>query len=156
MVDNHYQPILGFLRARGATAELAEDLAQETFLKGFQKLPQRQTGCSFSAWLYSIARHLLIDEFRRRSRETDIVGGLPPTTAGEGSPEEAAVSRNQIETYLKSLPDHEKILVEMRVFQELSFASIAEFFDEKEGTVRVRFCRIMNRFSQMESGTEER
>ena len=57
-------PVVRFLRRQGA-AEDAEDLAQETFLRAFENLHRYNRRWSFSAWLFTIARRLGINQHRR-------------------------------------------------------------------------------------------
>ena len=55
--------------ARAHLGEAADDVVAETFLRAWRGLGRyRPTGVPFAAWLYGIARHVVADELRRRSR----------------------------------------------------------------------------------------
>ena len=52
--------------------ELSEDLTSETFLKGFEKFDTYNEEYQFSTWIFTIARNLLIDFFRKKKIEITI------------------------------------------------------------------------------------
>ncbi len=60
-----------FLGARLADAALVDDLAQETFIAGFQSLRSYRNDLDFSAWMLGIARHKLASHFRKTYREAN-------------------------------------------------------------------------------------
>ena len=65
LVRRHQSPVRAFLaRMTRGDAHLADDLAQETFLKAWQKLQTFRGGAKFSTWLFGIA----VNEFRMASR----------------------------------------------------------------------------------------
>src|ERR1700674_5096205 len=72
LVTRHHSPLLGYLyRLLGGNRALAEDLAQETFLRVLEQ-DNYQAGRPFKPWLYSIATHLAHDHFRAaNTRRTD-------------------------------------------------------------------------------------
>lgn len=69
--------IYEFIRRRvqvfGTTNELAEDLTQETFRKAFEAIQRGVEVEQPSAWLHTIARHLIIDHYREKARRTPCV-----------------------------------------------------------------------------------
>jgi RNA polymerase sigma-70 factor (ECF subfamily) len=64
LVENH-RAFLSFLEKRVGRREVAEDILQEAFAKGLDKLPQALTGESAVAWFYRVLRNAVIDHFRR-------------------------------------------------------------------------------------------
>lgn len=63
----HADALYHFL-LRQSDAELAQDLSQQCWLKFLQQRHSFQGQSSFKTWLFSIGRHLLLDEFRRQQR----------------------------------------------------------------------------------------
>ncbi len=59
---------LYFFLLRQSNAELASDISQQSWLKLLEQRQQFQGGCSFKTWLFCLARHALLDEFRRQQR----------------------------------------------------------------------------------------
>jgi hypothetical protein len=64
LIDRYYGPILAYLfRLTGGRRQVAEDLAQETFLR-LMRQASYQTGRAFRPWLYAVATNLAHDHFR--------------------------------------------------------------------------------------------
>lgn len=85
IVRRYGDPVFAFLVRSTRDRMLAEDLAQETFLKAWRALPRYRPrpGARFSTWLFGIARNLAIDDHRRRSRAAwwARFGSQPPPPA---------------------------------------------------------------------------
>ncbi len=75
-------PLVHFLRCRNS-AEDAEDLAQETFLRAYQRLERYCDQWRFVTWLFTIARRLSMNYHRRRGRT---VTGTSMETAADHRP----------------------------------------------------------------------
>ncbi len=65
LIRRYYLPVLRYCKRHCPSREKAEDLTQETFLKLFQNLHTYRGKKKFQAYLYTIARHLCIDESRK-------------------------------------------------------------------------------------------
>ena len=61
--------ILSFLHARTKSVSKASDLAQDVWVRVWQRLPDQFDGKNFRAWLFRIARNLLIDDYRKKKPE---------------------------------------------------------------------------------------
>jgi RNA polymerase sigma-70 factor (ECF subfamily) len=66
LVEAYQTPVYNLCYRMLGEAELAEDAAQETFLKAYQNLNRYDRERSFATWLLSIAAHHCIDKLRRR------------------------------------------------------------------------------------------
>jgi len=68
LFDRYHGPLYGFFRRRLASQERAEDLTQETFLAAVTELKKGKRVRQPSAWVYGIARHKLLDHYRREQQ----------------------------------------------------------------------------------------
>ncbi len=69
LYDRYYLPIYRYFRIRIENQEEAEDLTAEVFVRMIEHLPRyRAQGRPFLAWLYTIARNLLMDHYRAQPR----------------------------------------------------------------------------------------
>lgn len=121
-----------------------EDLMQETFEKMISKIDSFDESKKFATWLMTIGRNLYIDQYRKDTRGEELLK-LQESVKKDENPETATIDKLSVEELLSSLTDKERFLVEMRIFQKLSFAEISEITGEAEVTLRSRFCRIIAR-----------
>ena len=70
MYDRALPQVFGYLRARSAAETVAEDLTAETFLAAVQAIERDAVPHLTVAWLIGVARHKLVDHWRRQARET--------------------------------------------------------------------------------------
>lgn len=146
LVESHHSRLLGFLyRMTGGDRGLAEDLTQETFMRVIRGIDKYQYPRSFKTWLYAIATNLARDHFKSADTRhalnlsDDDLGMIHDTATLR--PEEnvlAADEARQVVAALQALPDHQREVVVLRYYQELSLAEIAEILNIPVGTVKSR------------------
>lgn len=139
-----YLPVLAdFFRYLSIPHHQIDDFVQETFEKALLNLARYDSGKSFSNWLFSIGRNLAIDHWRRKNKLEEIIRTPPAEPFSE--PDREAIGRQSVESLLSSLPSESRLLLELRIFRELSFAEIADLIGETEVNTRSRFFRLMSR-----------
>lgn len=105
----------------------AEDLAQETFLRAYQRLDLFDLERPFGPWVRRVAANLCLNHLSGKpvaSAELDEERDADP----DGRPEpvyEAAERSEQVRAALASLPPHYRAVVELRHYQDLSYDEIA-------------------------------
>jgi RNA polymerase sigma factor (sigma-70 family) len=138
----HYDLVFRFVRRRTRSLSEAEDVTQEVFadaaraLAPLAALSDRQT----VSWLYTVAQRRLADEARRSSRRLELVDGpldLAPTPESEYGP---SVAR-EIAHALRELPDPQREVVLLKLFDGLSFAEIGEKVGITEAAAKMRCVR---------------
>ncbi|MBZ0291130.1 MAG: RNA polymerase sigma factor [Anaerolineae bacterium] len=135
---------MGYLyRMTGSDRGLAEDLAQETFLRVLRAIHQYRYPRPFKPWLYMIATNLARDYYKRA--ETRFVEAMPDDDGLSGQqadpPETVLIDTDeaqQVATAVMHLPEHQRETLVLRYYQELSLAEIAEILDIPVGTVKSR------------------
>lgn len=136
---------------------LAEDLAQEVFLRVWKGLPTFGGEVRFLAWLHTIASNVAISEYRRRraqkrdkttlSIDQPLAGtdDLFLTPAGrEQAPPDRAHHQEflaRVRSCVQELPDEFRAAVVLRDMESLSYDEIAVVLDLPIGTVRSRIHR---------------
>ncbi len=143
LIDRYLNQLVNFFRYLRVPEASVEDLVQETFERIIRKLDAYDEQKRFSSWLLTVGRNLYFDECRRENRRREHLQQAvhEPTL----SPEDEVVERHTASELLQTLTQPERFLVEMRVFQGMPFAEIAELTGEVEVTLRSRFFRIMGR-----------
>jgi RNA polymerase sigma factor (sigma-70 family) len=142
LVRRHQSPVRAFLtRMTRGDAHGADDLAQETFLKAWQKLHTYRGGARFSTWLFGIA----FNEFRmacRRQKERAWEDANEPPL----EPEEPAAARDNhlrldLTEALKLLNSNERAAVVLCCQNGLSHEEAAQVLDCPLGTVKTNILR---------------
>ena len=118
-IQEEYDKIYRYCYFKVGNSTLAEDLAQETFLKYFAQNSYIEHGKKL-AYLYTIARNLCLDAFRKKQPEelTDVI----PDAENSFERLELNIAIRQA---LKTLPEQERELLLFRYVNELSVGEIA-------------------------------
>jgi RNA polymerase sigma-70 factor (ECF subfamily) len=144
--DRVYARALTMLR----NEDEALELAQEAWVKSWQRLGQFEGGSSFGTWLVRIVINLCLDQLRKRRRHPteslELVGlesgaferQLPAVAASPTESMERAELRQRINAAIEQLsPDHRTVLV-LHEFEEMAYKEIAKTIGCSIGTVMSR------------------
>jgi RNA polymerase sigma-70 factor (ECF subfamily) len=134
LVEKYQKPVYNLCYRMLGEIELAEDAAQETFLKAFQNLARYDPERSFATWILSIAAHYCIDRLRRRKFGSFSLDGNEEGQRDIGDPyavdPEAETIRNQtserLQDCLQSLDPIDRAAVIMRYWQDCSEMEISQ------------------------------
>jgi RNA polymerase sigma-70 factor (ECF subfamily) len=147
---NFYAPrIKTMLMRGGAAGEIAEDLAQETLIAVWRKAdsydPQRAT---VSAWIFTIARNLRIDRFRKDQRAQlhqvyELM--LPAEPDPPDVPLEAGERESRVRAALEGLSEEQVRVVQLSFFEGNAHGDIARKLGIPLGTVKSRLRLAMAR-----------
>ena len=118
----------------------AEDLTQETYVKGFRSFEQFDGRSAVASWFYRIAVNEAL-QFRRRQGTGRLrLQQIAPTQPGEAEPTDADL-RIDLEGALAELPSDERALLLLRYQEEMDYRRISALLDCAEGTVASRLNR---------------
>ena len=121
--------VYGFLCHLCGNRTLAEDLAQETFLRALQALKSYQFRAPFRAWLFRISVNLYRDERRRSVVRKQMDGDISDAeylylSTSEPSPDTMTEKRERskaLHQALERLPEHLRMVIVMRDLQEMGY-----------------------------------
>ncbi|MEK7570101.1 MAG: sigma-70 family RNA polymerase sigma factor [Patescibacteria group bacterium] len=139
--DAYVQKIYAFVYYRVSHREIAEDLTSTTFLKALDKFHSFRSG-NLQAWLYRIARNTVTDHYRTHRPPADLETAQDVRSAS--NPANDAENRLQLERVrveLDKLPEKQRDIIIMRVWDGLTHAEIAEVLGKSEASVKMQFSR---------------
>jgi RNA polymerase sigma-70 factor (ECF subfamily) len=158
LVDRHLDPVHGYLLKMTHSVADAEDLAQETFLRVWQKATSFQPGrVKVSTWIHAIAHHLCIDAFRRQRETTRAT--VAEAEDGSSDPEHLLVMSEQqrrLQAAIGRLPDNQRsalLLCQTQGFSNAEAAHIAGIKLRALESLLARARRTL-RTALMENGDE--
>jgi RNA polymerase sigma factor (sigma-70 family) len=131
------------LRITGDSSE-AEDVVQEAFIKVWDL---RQTWSNYNnlqGWVMSMTKNKAIDKTRSKHRRTTSLDGVYNMPKQENSPEQTAILSDElqrIQAFMKQLPEKQRLVMELRDFEELTYNEIAEQLDIPMNHVKVNLSR---------------
>jgi RNA polymerase sigma factor (sigma-70 family) len=131
---------------------LAEDATQQTFVQAWQHASAFDPGRSLGPWLATIAARAAIDTYRRnrRHREARNVDDLDLNDPGLASlppSAEGIYDAWQVRRALDTLPDHDRELIRLQHYGQLTHVEIAERLAIPVGTVKSRSFRAHRRLA---------
>ena len=130
-----------FLYGRCGDANLAEDLAQDAYLRAMRAMRTSFTGGSteFVAWMIRIARNRFLDHVKSGRVRWEVVVDKVPVTFAPGDPESEAlniVAGDDMRRALSKLTNEQQEIVFLRFFQGLHIAEVATVTGRTEGAVK--------------------
>ncbi|HQT94777.1 MAG: hypothetical protein B7Z68_07850 [Acidobacteria bacterium 21-70-11] len=137
------------------SAEDAEDLLQETYLKAYRHYASFSPGTNLKAWLFKILKNTFINEYRRRKQlpaqvdfaeleETFESAVLPTTATVTRTPEEELMESTldgEVRRALTALPHNYKVVVLLADIEGYAYKEIADILAIPVGTVMSRLYR---------------
>ncbi len=148
------------LRMTGNTSD-ALDLLQEVFLGVYRNLHRFRGDARFSSWIFRIAHNKAVDMNRRNmllrgqgfgSQEDELnpLLQVPADIAEEPEWRLAEAQRNEhVQLLLQQLPLPQRLVVEMKIFQSLTFEEIARVQEVSENTAKTRFYTALRKLKSI-------
>jgi RNA polymerase sigma-70 factor (ECF subfamily) len=141
LVRVHAQGVLNVIYRLCGDAQLAEDAAQETFIRAWQNLSTYRPQTSLRNWLYRIAVNAATDMLRRERRILPDDIEEMNLTDGRHGPESLVAQRERtaiVQKAIQSLPDASRAVLVLREYEGLSYQEISSTLDIPVGTVMSR------------------
>ena len=152
--------IFRLVKRKLGDALLAEDIAQETFLKALRMMDRVDDSFNFGGWVHTVARNLCFDELRRRQRdlrvdqdddeEGSLLASLPSTSRSFDpvQVQESNELRRQVWSVSQRLPEKYRLVLTLRELQGLSYRRIAAILKMSESAVETLLYRARLRFKE--------
>jgi RNA polymerase sigma-70 factor (ECF subfamily) len=150
LVQKYRRPMLSFMYRMAHNTAVAEDLAQEVFLRVYRSREKYEASAKFTTWLYRIASNLAVNHARdtRHQRpentvsldepepDTGLTMDLPDTSL---TAEEAILKRERlaaIRQRVEALPERQKMALIMHKYQQMDYRQIADALKLSESAIK--------------------
>jgi len=152
LIDRYQRPVFSLVFRLVRNREVAEDLAQETFIKVLNSIERYDPSHKFSSWIFKIAHNTAIDQLRRKELDTLSLDGSPHAEGAEAveatsvvavaadeNPEQYTASREigrEIEAALGLLRAEYRSAIVLSQVEGRPYEEIAQIMDLPLGTVK--------------------
>ena len=143
--------ITAVCHAKAGRGPDAEDLAQESLLRGYRALATLADPDRFGAWLYGIALRVCRDWRKAKERSQvpfsvlasgQVADGLPdPAEPGEEAPGERADEARHVMAQVEALPEECREVLMLFYYDDLSYRAIAQMLGVSTATVNARLTK---------------
>lgn len=140
-IDKVYSKCISLLKDE----PLAEDAAQEIFLKIFLNLSKFNHKSKFSTWVYSITYNYCIDLIRKRKKKQNLISGSSDDVADV--PEEVndkellEMELGRLQKVLEEIPVQDKAVLLMKYREDMSIKEISVVLDKSESAIKMKIKR---------------
>ncbi|NIJ45193.1 RNA polymerase sigma-70 factor (ECF subfamily) [Wenyingzhuangia heitensis] len=149
LLNLYWNDVYLFLQSKISNDSIdAEDITIITFSKAFDKIESYDDTFSFKTWLFTIAKNLLIDEFRKKKNPTISIGSnnkeVYQLFDNNPSPEDKIIIEQnlaELKRNIKQLKPKYQQVINFRYFQEMSYQEIATALSEPINNVKVKLLR---------------
>lgn len=155
LLDYYWNHVYGFQLVRTENENDAEDITVQTFSKAFDKIDTYDDNYEFKTWLITISKNIHIDLIRKRKR--NILETARSNEAVKKVLDDAPTAEDQLIIeqnlatlleHIKKLKPHYQEVINLRYFNELSYADIATELNEPMSNVKVKLLRAKKLLSE--------
>ena len=150
LVEKHHRPVIHFLYRMVRSQAVAEELAQEVFLRVYRARDSYRAEAKFSTWLYRIATNLAVNHARdtkhERTAQTvyldapdEETGTTPDVADDEPSAEQQLMTNERmaaIRKHVMALPERQRMAVLMHKYQGMDYRQIGEVLKLSESATK--------------------
>lgn len=147
LLDTFWNDVYGFQLKRTEHENDAEDITIQTFSKAFDKIGTYDDSYEFKTWLITISKNIHVDLIRKRKRSlatADTNEDVKKVLDETPSAEDQLITEQNLATllqHIKKLKPHYQEVINLRYFNELSYADIAVQLNEPINNVKVKLLR---------------
>jgi len=140
LYDTHYRAVYNYIFYRVSDLQVAEDLSAEVFIRMINKLPAYiDRGRPFLAWLYTIARNMLIDHYRIEDKKEETPIKEEVLEDQILNPDQQVQDRQTEDCFreaMKLLPETQRQLLVYRFINGFSTPKIIQLLNKSDRAVR--------------------
>ncbi|GAF68614.1 unnamed protein product [marine sediment metagenome] len=150
LVERHQQGALNVAYRFLGDATLAEDVAQEAFLKVLAAAGRYRPSASFRTYLYNVIWHLCVDHYRRR--RPSALDAVPIPSDRAPGPAQAALEEERgslVREAVQGLPSRQRMALVLKHFEGLSYEEIGRALECTPAAVDALLVRAKRKLREM-------
>jgi RNA polymerase sigma-70 factor, ECF subfamily len=145
--NEHYLDVYRFLVCFSGNQNDAEDMTQEVFIRVLKNLPNFNSGKNLKTWIFSIAKHVAVDHYRKKKFASVFKDGFFKQLESDDNKPDEEFEINEIkqivhEAISKLKPKHRAVVI-LRGINEFSIKETSEILQCSESKVKVDYHRAL-------------
>lgn len=161
LLDRFWNEVYNFQLGRTKNENDAEDITIQTFSRAFDKIQSFDEAYEFKTWLFTISKNIHVDLLRKRKRNILEQSSPGNSDAIKKVLDDAPTAEDQLIqdqnlasllSHIRNLKPHYREVINLRYFQELSYAAIAEELGEPINNVKVKLLRAKKLLAELIKG----
>lgn len=152
LVENYKKVLFGTAYLMTHDRGMAEDVVQEALIQIWKHLPSLRLRVNLKAWLVRIVVNE-VNQQRRKKRLSTVPLEYVPEIEDDCDEVETAMIRNEehqlLRRALETLPSEQRETVILRYFSDLTVPEVAKVMGKREGTIKSRLSRALNRLNEI-------
>jgi RNA polymerase sigma-70 factor, ECF subfamily len=153
--DTALPRVYGYVLSRCGQQSLAEDLTAETFLAAVDAVRGGHPPPVSTAWLVGVARHKLVDHWRRLAREERRLNALGPDDPEVEDPWNERLDALRARDVLVQLAPHHRAALTLRYLDDLSVPEVAALLERTVHATEALLVRARGAFRRSYAGEDE-
>lgn len=150
LYDFYFEKIFRFVYYRVSHKETAEDLTEDVFVKAWLRVSTVKPE-SFTGWLYSIAKNIVIDHYRQKKVILDLteLEGILESDQNVSEETNTVMEQKLFMQMLRKLTPEQQIIIKLKFIEGLENDEISELIAKSEGSIRVAQHRAIQRLQEL-------
>ena len=147
LLDRHRNAVIHFLYRMVQDHPIAEELAQEVFLRVYRSRSSYEPSAKFTTWLFRIATHLALNWLRDKKKERGqerLDDKLPDSASLQVADQRPSIEeslvydtkRDEVRGAISSLPEKQRAAVLMHKYEEMEYSQIARVLSCSDSAVK--------------------
>jgi len=151
LIARHKDKMFALIYRMTGDRDEALDLLQDTFLSAYKALGRFREDASFSSWLYRIASNKSLNSIKRKKILSFLPLGASPKDEPMYEMDDAA-GRSELKQHAKKsiddLPPQQKLVFNLRFYEQLRFSEIAKMLGKSESTVKTNYQKAVEKLQK--------
>ncbi len=142
MMDAYQSRLYWHIRRLIVDHDLAQDVLQDTFIKAYQNFHQFKQDSQLYTWLYRIATNEALQQLnklKKMQRTDEDATYYLQNLVAENASHEAEEIQMLLQKAIQSLPEKQKLVFNMRYYDDLSYEEISKILDMSVGTLKTNY-----------------
>ena len=142
MMDAYQSRLYWHIRRFVVDHQLTQDILQDTFIKAYQNFHQFKQESQLYTWLYRIATNESLQQIKKLKRmqksDEEVTSHLQNLVAENLQPEAEEI-QILLQKAIQTLPEKQKLVFNMRYYDDLPYEEISQIFDMSVGTLKTNY-----------------